>query len=565
MTTVARLASSVHAICDFAAFRPALRALVLTAVAGITASGSLLLSEILRDQVDNPRELRNAEQRLSSSLKADDAWDALPDAHLRFVAPAAPSMRFRSVDGGDMSKPASRDLEFLDVVRDSSAKPRDRVAVGPKGVVPASSVPARKQPTRNERKRSRRRDTVARVPWPRTPRARTASRQAVRSADKARQKEERKAARLAQDGIRDAISSVARCTVGLTECSLDRCSARSAAAPRIPTATSTVCSTGCGPGGCAGRQAGGDAGGQGKATREPNARFKFPSPPALKKLGYWTLLIDAGDGKGNHLPLYQDIFSTLDPAYQALGEDAWSLMFLKGIDLVLEHIDRGGIWLFDRGFDDVKWMNWMRARVDQYLIRVKCNRMVHLGTPDTNALQVQAVAASLLPRYTAEVRYVHRSSHKARMRRVTFNWAPIYTDGVDHPQYLLVVHTGRKRPLLLVTNRRPESPEEAAELIQGYLERWGNEETTRAEKQIVKMEGMRVRTLAAMRRLLWLSMVAVGIQAMLILTCGRLKRAILDRAKEFIADVRFVLYRVWRVVQGDVRRAIDRRSPLLRS
>jgi len=562
MTTVARWASSIHAICDFAEFRPALRALVLTAVAGITARGSLLLREILRDQVDGARELRNAEQRLSSSLKTHDAWDALPEAHLRFVAPAARGMRFRSVDGGDVSKPASRALEFLDVVRDSSCKPRDRVAVGPMGVVPASSVPERKQATRDDRKRSRRRDPGARVPWPRTARARTASRRAARSVDKAQRKEEKRASRLAEDAVRDVMCSVARCGVGLARCSSDRCSVRSAA---VPTVAATVGSPG-GPAGCeAGGRVGDEAGGQAEPTGEATARYKFPSPPALKKLGYWTLLVDVGDGKGNHLPLYQDLFSTLDPAYQALGEDAWSLTFLRAVDLVLKHVGRGGVWLFDRGFDDVKWMNWMKARVDQYVIRVRCNRSIHPGTPGANALQVQALAATLQPRYVAEVRYVDKSNHKAKTRKVTFNWAPIYTDGVDHGQYLVVVHTGRKRPLLLVTNHRPESAEEAAELIQGYLERWGNEETTRAEKQLVGMEGMRVRTLGAMRRLLWLSMVAVGIQAMLILTCGRLTRAILDRAKEFIADVRFVLYRVWRVVQGDVRRAIDRRSPLLRS
>jgi len=302
-----------------------------------------------------------------------------------------------------------------------------------------------------------------------------------------------------------------------------------------------------------------------KATEEPTVRYKFPSPPALKKLGYWTLLIDVGDGQGNHLPLYQDIFSTLDPAYQALGEDAWSLTFLHAVDRVLKHVGREGVWLFDRGFDDVKWMNWMKARVDQYLIRVRSNRLVRPGTPEAKEVQVQELAATLSPRYSAEVRYVDKSNHKARTRKVAFTWVLIHTDEVDHPQYLLVVHTGRKRPLLLVTSHRPQSPEDAAELIQAYLERWGNEEVTRAEKQLVGLEGMRVRTLAAMRRLLWVSMVAVGIQAMLILTCGRLKRAILDRAKEFVAEVRFVLYRVWRVVQGDVRRALDRRSPLLRS
>ena len=73
--------------------------------------------------------------------------------------------------------------------------------------------------------------------------------------------------------------------------------------------------------------------------------------------------------------------------------------------------------------------------------------------------------------------------------------------------------------------------------VQAYLERWGSEEVTRACKQLTGLEGIRVRSLAAMRRLLWLAMIAVGIQALILLTRPRLRRAILDRAKEFIPEV----------------------------
>ena len=60
---------------------------------------------------------------------------------------------------------------------------------------------------------------------------------------------------------------------------------------------------------------------------------------------------------------------------------------------------------------------------------------------------------------------------------------PIRVKGVDHALYLIVAHTGRKQPLLLVTDCRPASPKEAGDLIQAYLERWGSEEVTRACKQ----------------------------------------------------------------------------------
>jgi hypothetical protein len=489
MKTVARMASSVHHLCDTAAFGPTLRSIVGTMLGGIVASGSVVLSELLRPQVSNEG-LHAAEQRLSHALKNETALDVLPEAYLERVAPLARTLRFRSIDGSDLSKPASRKLEALDVVRDGSAKPRDRVIVGANGVrvadrasrsggPPADASGADPQGARAARPKRRR---AARAPHRR--RTRTASRAAARATTKA----ERNAARGA---------------------------------------------------------------GAGRAER-----IKVPSPPALKKLGYWMIHIEAGDGKGNHLPLYQDLFSTLDPAYQALGANAWTQTFQHALARVLRHVGRNGIWTMDRGFDDAAWMRWMHERVDQYVIRLKRDRRVHLGTRDAPAAKVGDVAKALPAKDVAEVRYVDRRSHAERRRRVAFTWAPVWIDGVDHAQYVIVAYTGRTNPLLLVTNRRPANAAQAGALIQGYLERWGNEETTRARKQLTGLERIRVRTRRAQRRLVWLAMIAVGLQAWSILTRGRLTRATLDRAKEFVKKVRFVLYRIWRVVQQDVLSAL---------
>ena len=476
MSTVAQVASSVQEIVERAHLQDALRSVVRTVVGGITAIGSVVLSEILRPQVDKEK-LHAAEQRVSNALQTADELDNLPDAYLAVAAPVAHSLRFRSIDGSDLSKPAGRKFEHLDVIRDGSAKPRDRAVVGPDGV--QTSVPRPASQRRNERKRRRHSNdpTTGEQPKQRAPRARTQARAQARKELKAN-------------------------------------------------------------------------------------RIKVPSPPALKKLGYWIIQIEAGDGKGNHLPLLQDVFSTQDPGYQALGENAWTTTFQLAVERVLGHVDRGGVWLLDRGFDDIVWMNWMARMVDQYVIRLKSNRLIHPGTKEATAVNIRRFAETLAARHTTQTRYVDKSTHEEKYRTTPFAWAPIWIDGVDHPLYLIVAHTGRKRPLLLVTNRRPESPEEAGELIQAYLERWGNEEVTRACKQLTGLERIRVRKLPAIRRLAWLAMIALGIQALSVLTRPRLRRATLDRAKEFIHKVRFVLYRIWRVVKQDVLRALEVRPHL---
>jgi hypothetical protein len=466
MKTVAQLDSFVHALVERARCRPALGWVVRTLLGGIAAAGSVVLSEVLRPQVQK-EDLHAAEQRVSQALKSDPVLDTLPDVYLAMVAEPARSLRFRTVDGSDVTKPAGRAFEYLDVVRDGSCKPRDRVVVGPNGVQPsAPPTPAASPQASNERKRATRRKVT------------------------------------------------------------------STAAPS-------------------------------SARRERKAeRVKCPSPPALKKLGYWTVQIEAGNGTGDHLPLCQELFSTQDPAYQALGENAWTRTFQSAIERVLAHLGHEGIWLMDRGFDDTFWMSWMHANVQQTVIRMKANRLVHPGTKQEKAMNVGRLAETLEARHTTQIRYVDKSNHQEKFRSIPFTWAPIWVEGVDHALYLIVAHTGRKRPLLLVTDHRPESSEDAGELIQAYLERWGSEEVTRACKQLTGLERIRVRSLLAMRRLLWLAMIAVGIQALLLLTRPRLRRALLDRAKEFIPKVRFVAYRLWRVVQADLRHALEVRPHL---
>ena len=466
MKTVAQLDSFVHALVERARCRPALGLVVRTLLGGIAAAGSVVLSEVLRPQVQK-EDLHAAEQRVSQALKNAPVLDTLPDVYLAMVAEPARSLRFRTVDGSDVSKPAGRAFEYLDVVRDGSCKPRDRVVVGPNGVQPsAPPTPAASPQASNERKRATRRKV-----------------------------------------------------------------------------TSTAAAS--------------------SARRERKAeRVKCPSPPAIKKLGYWTVQIEAGNGTGDHLPLCQELFSTQDPAYQALGEKAWTRTFQSAIERVLAHLGHEGIWLMDRGFDDILWRSWMHANVQQTVIRMKANRLVHPGTKQEKTMNVGRLAETLEARHTTQIRYVDKSNHQEKFRSIPFTWAPIWVEGVDHALYLIVAHTGRKRPLLLVTDHRPESSEEAGELIQAYLERWGSEEVTRACKQLTGLERIRVRSFPAMRRLLWLAMIAMGIQALLLLTRPRLRRALLDRAKEFIPKVRFVAYRIWRVVHADLRHALEVRPHL---
>ena len=107
MQTVAQLDSFVHEVIERARFRPALGSVVRTVLGGIAAAGSVVLSEVLRPQVQK-EDLHAAEQRVSQALKNNAALDTLPGVYLAMVAEPARALRYRTVDGSDVSKPAGR-------------------------------------------------------------------------------------------------------------------------------------------------------------------------------------------------------------------------------------------------------------------------------------------------------------------------------------------------------------------------------------------------------------------------------------------------------------------------
>lgn len=509
--------------------------MALEMILGITASSSLMVAECMRLHVDEGDSdgLRAAEQRITSYLRKDEALDRLPDAYLKHAAPHARALRFRTVDGGDCSHPDGLRFENLDVVRDGSCKPRKVFKVLRKGTGRHTKQnPKRRTPrTRGTKKGKSLQGSSGHQGVRPAKRSRTIKREAKKKAE-ARGTTcplHEKAPPLGKPSEPSALSVVRPPTnngrtTGITSL------------PNAPTMN------------------------QGEDGTQAQERFKYPSYPALYKPGYWLIHVEAGDGNGKHLPLYADMFSTVDPAYLKLGSDAWNEQFRGAITKVLSHVGNHGVWLFDRGFDDDDWFNWLHheARVEQSVIRVKKNRVCHPGTVEEEPVKLFQFVENLARKYQTQIRYVDKSSHKVKWRKVDFNWAPVHFKSVNHPLYAVVVWRGKRKPMVLLTDKRPETQEQAAEVIAAYYERWGNEEVTRLFKCVTGLETMRVRSMQGQRRLMWLALIAMGIQALLAWENPRLWIATVKRATELRDWVRFELYRIARVFRADVPKTLER-------
>ena len=267
------------------------------------------------------------------------------------------------------------------------------------------------------------------------------------------------------------------------------------------------------------------------------------------KPGYWLINIEAADGQGHHVPLVLTPFSTKDPDYQDKGDKAWTRTFQEEMRRVVPVTAGDATWLFDRGFDDNEHFRFMREIGRKHVVRVKRNRNVLVGDETKPIVQnIATFAEGLKKPRSARIRYVDKKTHEQKTFIVSFGYVPVRLPDVAGSFWLLVVTGTQGDDWLLLSDQRPRNTKEAEAIIQAYIERWGNEEVTRLWKQCVDAEDFRVRKLWAIRRLLFLSMVAIGIQALWLLLRPQSAKKLIARVKVFIPDVRFLYYRLWRGV-----------------
>lgn len=83
-----------------------------------------------------------------------------------------------------------------------------------------------------------------------------------------------------------------------------------------------------------------------------------------------------------------------------------------------------------------------------------------------------------------------------------------------------------------------------------YLRRWGSEEGTRAFKQLSGVEDFRVRKWESIQRLTFIASMAVGIQALMLITRARTAARYIARVRQFFDDVLLKNYRLWKGIRN---------------
>ena len=258
--------------------------------------------------------------------------------------------------------------------------------------------------------------------------------------------------------------------------------------------------------------------------------------------GFNTIQIEATDHQHRNLPLWHQIFSTLCPEYTG-----WYDIVGRAMAIVIEHIGKHAVWLFDRGFDAGDfYIILSTSGIRRWVVRQLQTRYINLENGVT--MLMCDLAASLCKPFNTKVPYVDKKTHKVRYWPVSFNFVPVRLP--DMPgRYWMIVITGLREDMVLLVNFKLRSPKQVERIVLAYLRRWGVEEGVRCWKQVTGVEDFRVTNWNSIRRLTFFSMLAYGIQAHWLLTRPAMARRLIARVKQFIENVLFENYRLWASVK----------------
>ncbi len=217
--------------------------------------------------------------------------------------------------------------------------------------------------------------------------------------------------------------------------------------------------------------------------------------------GYWTLhVIGAEVGSSAMTPLYQRLWSADAPDFVSENEE-----ILRGIDAVMEHVGRRGLWVMDRGGDRINLFGPMLDRGARFLFRLVGDRHVVYNGKTQLA---RDVALGCRCRHAETVTRIKDGKEQTYVLR--FGFRRVFLPERTEPLCLLVVHGLGEEPLMLLTTEPLRSSFKCLwRMVRVYLKRWGVEETIRYLKTCYDLENVRVLNYQGLQNLMPLVLAAM--------------------------------------------------------
>jgi len=196
-----------------------------------------------------------------------------------------------------------------------------------------------------------------------------------------------------------------------------------------------------------------------------------------------------------------------------------------------------GLFICDRGFDDVKLFNYLVKLHQKFIVRCTSNRNVII---DGKTVNIYEAAKSLKGKYAFSIKFQSgaKDNLKASCKKVQLPKMPV-------PLNLVVVygfHNDENEPFYLLTNVPVNDKETCINIVRAYISRWKIEEYFKFKKQAYGFEKIRLLKLAALKNLnVFLTVVLGFISA---LSLSRISKRLIDLSKPTRKKTAFIYYRL---------------------
>ena len=234
----------------------------------------------------------------------------------------------------------------------------------------------------------------------------------------------------------------------------------------------------------------------------------------------------------NHpVSIFSKIHSSSEKAYKSVNTITFQSMELG------EALFGKAVFCMDRGYDDNKMFLKLDELGQDYVIRLKSNRKLLYHNKWT-------MASELRNRRKGKIKtnvFYKGKSHEAYLSHVK-----VQITASRKAIYLVLVYGITEHPMMLATNKKISSKEEAVQVARTYFSRWKIEEYFRCKKQMFRFENFRVRKLKAINALnfyITLCMAFLGLVSMEPET-NALKVSIIKTADPVKQKVFFCYYRL---------------------
>ena len=231
----------------------------------------------------------------------------------------------------------------------------------------------------------------------------------------------------------------------------------------------------------------------------------YPGESTKYDHGYKVTTITGLSSKKKQLiPFYDHVHSPFELDYLSVNN-----ITNIGVRRISEHLKPfEGMFVGDRGYDDIKFMKMIHDLNQYFLVRMHNNRWLIFKNGKIKAFdKAKTVKGKVIVPITiyAKERFIKATSFKCKLR--------------EYKEYVWVVISymdNNPDPLILITNKPLITKDDITQMVYRYSSRWRIEEYFRFKKVELGFENFRVKTLDSINNLTFALDIAIMLLAIII-------------------------------------------------